>query len=135
MKILANFPHFSNQLHQPPKRRFQQSAAAACMAGKRPEVPGHVHFRSQVMHLVGQLVRHGFLEERRQQEVLHGVQGVRLVQASLVVVGLSEHILRSAGWRHRQRLGWRCLVYIRCDGDPSLMCLINRREEGRTGDL
>ena len=92
-------------------------------------------FRSQVMDLVGQLVRHGFPEKRCQQEVLHGVQGVRLVQASLVVVGLSEHVLLSARWRHRQRLGWRCLVYIQRDGDPSLMSLIHSREEGRTWDL
>ena len=92
-------------------------------------------FRSQVMHLVDQFVCHGFSEERRQQEPLHGVQGVRLVQASIVVVGLSEHIFRLARWWHRQRLGWRCLVYFRCDGDPSLLCLINHREESGTGYL
>ena len=46
-----------------------------------------------VVHLVGQLVGDPLAEERGQEEILHRVEGRRLVEAAFVVVLFSEDVL------------------------------------------
>ena len=61
-----------------------------------------------------------------QQEVLHGVQGCGLVETTFVIILFLEDVLRAAGRWNRQ--GLRCLVNVGCDGDPSLVSLVERWE-------
>ena len=81
------------------------------------------------MHLVGQLIGDHLVEKRGQKEVLHRIECRRLVEAAFVVVLLPEDVLGAARWRDGQRLWGRGLVDVWSDRDPSLVGLVDCREE------
>ncbi len=118
--ILTSFPHFSSQLHLPPKRRFRQSAAG-CLRGTCTMDRGRSHSQAACCKPDGPTCRS--LPHRG--EVLtrspawHLAWG--LIEAAFIVVLVAEDILSTTWWRDGQRL-WRWgLMNLGRDGNPPLV--------------
>ena len=129
--MLTNFLHFSSQLHQPPKDQISPIRSVDGPGREHVEGPQSVFlFGPEVVDLMGQLISDSLMQEGREQEVLHSVEGVGSVKTSFVVVLLPENILGPSSCRNGQGLGRRSLVYFRGDSDPSVVCLVHGREQG-----